>query len=191
MRFFKKSSYLTDEELMQRVHEGNERALEEIYYRYSPLLLKYFHRMLWREEQKAQDFLHDLFLKIIEHPHRFNPESKFSTWIYSVANNMCKNEYRKIEFRKSVNGLHSKDLVHFDSIAQQMDHSAFQFDLNKSIERLDHDEKSLFVLRYELEKDLDEIARILDCPEGTVKSKLFYLRKKLSKQLQQHKTIFD
>jgi len=117
---------------MQRVHEGNEHALEEIYHRYASLLLKYFHRMLWREEEKAQDFLHDLFLKIIEQPHRFKTEAKFSTWIYSVANNMCKNEYRKRDFRKTMNGFHSENLVHFDSTAQQMDHDSFQVDLNKS-----------------------------------------------------------
>jgi RNA polymerase sigma factor (sigma-70 family) len=82
-------------------------------------------------------------------------------------------------------------MILFDRIAQNIDHHAFQFDLNKSIEKLNHDEKSLFVLRYELEKNVQDIAFILECPEGTVKSRLFYLRKKLSAQLQSYKPIFD
>src|SRR6478752_1050031 len=89
----------SDEELMRLLQRGEEQALVHLYDRYGRKLLRYFHRMLWRDETRAQDFLQDLFMKVMEHPNHFNSDRKFSTWLYSVAHNMCKNEYRKQKLR--------------------------------------------------------------------------------------------
>ena len=51
--------------------------------------------MLWNDKEKAADFTQDLFLKVIEKVSSFNLDYCFKTWIFSIANNMCKNEYRK------------------------------------------------------------------------------------------------
>jgi RNA polymerase sigma-70 factor (ECF subfamily) len=168
-----------DEELMHLVQQGNERALTELYERYSTKLVRYFHRMLWRDEEKAQDFLHDLFLKVIEQPQKFDTGRRFSTWIYSVAFNMCKNEYRRQGFR---NG-HVID--HSDKVVFQpdADNGEFQRTLDIGLKEIDEVDRSLFVLRYELDLPLAEIGTILGCPEGTVKSRIFYLKKKLARHL--------
>src|SRR5262245_31137130 len=95
----------SDEDLMRLVQQGASDAFAEIYWRYSTPMVRYFYRMLWKDQHKAQDFLHDLFLKIVERPEHFDVNKKFSTWLYSVAHNMCKNEYRKQQFRKTQAGL--------------------------------------------------------------------------------------
>ena len=65
--FFKKQhTHCTDEELMQKVQQGSEIALTEIYQRYSAPLLRYFTRMLWHDAHAGQDFLQDLFFKVVE-----------------------------------------------------------------------------------------------------------------------------
>jgi RNA polymerase sigma-70 factor, ECF subfamily len=171
----------TDEELMRLVQEGRERALSELYGRYSRKLVRYFHRMLWRDDEKAQDFLHDLFLKIIEKPKQFNAERKFSTWIYSAAFNMCKNEYRRQGFRMTTTG--SIEDHQIEIRQPEIDHRDFQNVLENILRQSDEGDRNLFVLRYELEMPLSQIATIMDCPEGTVKSRLFYLKKKLALQL--------
>ena len=66
MRFLRKQKYSSqsDEQLMTLVGRGEIPAFDEIYSRYGKRLLFYFHRMLGQDEPKAQDLLHDLFLKI-------------------------------------------------------------------------------------------------------------------------------
>jgi len=173
----------TDEELMLMISDGHERAFTVLYERYSRPMLRYFFRMLWKDESKAQDFLHDLFVKIIERPEYFDTTKKFSTWIYSVAHNMCKNEYRKQAFRQSV----QSQIVTADTIEStapaKIDAQHFASALERAMNHWVEDDKSLFVLRHELEMTFAEIGTILNCPEGTAKSRWFYLRKGLAEQL--------
>src|ERR1043165_1762067 len=104
MRFSRKQKYLSqsDEQLMTLVGRGEIPAFDELYDRYGKRLLYYFYKMLAQNEHQAQDFLHDLFLKIVERPELYSPERKFSTWVFSIAHNMCKNEYRKWQTRSTV-----------------------------------------------------------------------------------------
>jgi RNA polymerase sigma-70 factor (ECF subfamily) len=177
--FINRLSKKTDEELVRLVQQGNERALTELYSRYSKKLVRYFHRMLWKDEPKAQDFLHDLFVKLIEWPDRIDASRPFSTWVYSVAYNMCKNEYRKQNFRKAMNG-NCTNGQNVEFIQRDMDQQAFQSQLENLLSQADENDRCLFIMRYELELTVSEIATILEIPEGTVKSRLFYLKKKLA-----------
>jgi RNA polymerase sigma-70 factor (ECF subfamily) len=177
--FFDRTGKKTDEELMLHVQRGDDRALTALYERYGTRLLRYFYRMLWKDRDRAQDFLHDLFVKVIENAARFQPERKFSTWLYSIAHNMCKNEYRKQAFRKAHGPAPPDESVENLGYAALQDQQ-FKDALDRALEKLEEADKHLFTLRYEAELNLEEIAAILECPEGTVKSRLFYLKKKLA-----------
>ncbi len=191
MLFGKSIRSLSDEDLMDKAYGGNERALEEIYLRYNRSLLRYFFRMLWQDTHKAEDFLHDLFIKILEKPGQFDSGKKFSTWLYSIAHNMCKNEYRKQAFRASVqNRSNGHDHVN-ETITHQLDHDAFQKTLNEMLKEEDEETRTIFILRHELEMHFAEIGEVVHCPEGTVKSRLFYLRKKLAAALDHYKVILE
>jgi RNA polymerase sigma-70 factor (ECF subfamily) len=187
--FFNRLSKKTDEELITLVQQGDSRAMTELYHRYDHRLLRYFYRMLWKEEALAQDFLHDLFVKIIENAGQFRAGSKFSTWIYSIAHNMCKNEYRKQAFRESTTKTSLQEPGLADGIHQELERKEFQQALEEALDRLDEDDKHLFTLRHALEMPLDEIALTLGCALGTVKSRLFYLKKKLAKHLYMFHTV--
>src|SRR5882672_8093829 len=180
--FINRQSKKADEELVRLVQQGNERALTELYSRYSKKLVRYFHRMLWKDEAKAQDFLHDLFVKLIEAPDRIDATRPFLTWIYSVAHNMCKNEYRKQNFRKSTNGNWANGQT-VEFIQSDMDQQAFQTQLENLLSQAEENDKNAFIMRYELELTVSEIAMIMEIPEGTVKSRLFYQKKKLAGML--------
>ena len=193
MLFRKSMIGLSDEDLMNKASGGNERALEEIYHRYSRPLLRYFYRMLWQDKSKAEDFLHDLFIKIMEKSNHFDTEKTFSTWIYSVAHNMCKNEYRKQAFRASVrmplNG--SSETTSNESITHSLDGAAFHKALETVLSEEGEDARTIFILRHELEMPFAEIGEVIHCPEGTVKSRLFYLKKKLALTLEHYKIILE
>jgi RNA polymerase sigma-70 factor (ECF subfamily) len=142
--------------------------------------------MLWRDKEKAEDFVQDFFMKLIRQPESFDTKRKFSTWMYSVAHNMCKNEYRKMEIRKpaefeSVFGLLTVDAK--DSAGRRIDRKAFMNSLNTELDKLDEDQRTVFVLRFEENLALKEIADVMNISEGTVKSRLFYTLRKLSDKL--------
>lgn len=170
---------------MSRVASGDKRAFDRLYTRYSGALMRYFHRMLWRDKEKAEDFVHDFFMKIIKQPDAFDAKRKFSTWMYSVAHNMCKNEYRRMEIRRpaefeSVSGGLVSDQP---EAGKRIDRKAFMNSLGAELEKLDENQRTVFVLRFEENLSIKEIGDIMDVSEGTVKSRLFYTLRKLSDRL--------
>jgi RNA polymerase sigma-70 factor, ECF subfamily len=186
--FFNRLTQKSDEELMTLLQQGHERAFTALYQRYGQPLFRYFFKMLWKDKSKAEDFLQDLFVKIIERPQYFDPSRKFSTWIYSVAHNMCKNEYRKQAYRDSA--MLSIDVhVSEKKIMDDIDNKEFSVVLQKAMISWEEDDRTLFVLKYEREMTFLEIGAILNCPEGTAKSRWFYLRKNLAAQLVEFQTI--
>ncbi len=190
MFFRKKQDLHSDEELMQSVHQGSEAALTEIYQRYSTPLMRYFTRMLWQDRQKAQDFLHDVFIKIIDNPQRFDGTRRFSTWIFSVAHNMCKNEYRMKSNHDRLNGFQFNEQMMVD-LHDDMDKEIVKHRLDLMLDELDEEDKTLLLLRYEEDLSIEQISEIVFLAEGTVKSRLFYLRKELAKKLSRYKVIFN
>jgi RNA polymerase sigma-70 factor (ECF subfamily) len=179
---------LTDEELMNFISRGDKRAFDEIYKRYANALLTYFIRMLWKDREKAEDFVHDLFAKIINKPELFDSTRQFKTWVYSVANNMCKNEYKKQEVRKNTtNGLDNSYSIPDVStnVLNEVQDVIFQDAFQKCLVELDQKHKEVFSLRHEDGLSIKEIAEILDISEGTIKSRLFYATKYLSESLKE------
>jgi len=89
---------------MSRINSGDTGAFNLLYDRYNQILLHYFHKMLGGDRDKAQDFLQALFLKLIEQTGQFKQKFNFKSWVFTIAHNMCKNEYRRMEIRRRLNG---------------------------------------------------------------------------------------
>ena len=160
---------------------GNTRAFDELYGRYSVKLLHYFRKMLHNNTEKAQDFLQDLFIKVLEKYAYYDASRTFSTWLYALATNMCKNEYRNTAIRSRL--LEENGAMLYEEDGEPMlgniDLNIFNTQLKEELDKLDHTHREAFVLRFYEELSIKEISEILDCPEGTVKSRLFYTLKKL------------
>jgi RNA polymerase sigma-70 factor (ECF subfamily) len=187
--FKAKYKKLGDEQLMQDIQQGNVSAFNELYDRYGKRLLFYFFRELGGDEEKAQDFLQELFLKIVEKPTLFCTERKFSTWIFTVAHNMCKNEYRRLEIRNVIdNNVDVREIPSdvdsdYHPTERNIDQEAFENALMAELEKLEDGHRSTFLLRFQQNLTLKEIGDILGCSEGTIKSRLFYTTHKLASRL--------
>lgn len=191
-----KPSYktMTDESLMVSVAKGDKRAFDELYNRYSGPLLGYFMRMLWRDREKAEDFVHDIFAKIVKRPELFDVSRVFKTWVYSVANNMCKNEYKKQEVRKNTsNGLDSNYAVSDDNVnvLHEVQDMQFREAFEESMADLDQKHSEAFKLRHIDGLSIKEIAEVLDISDGTVKSRLFYASKYLAESLKDFNPVMN
>lgn len=182
---------LPDEALMEKAAAGSEAAVTVLYHRYSRPLFRYFFRMLWKDKVRAEDFLHDLFVNIMEAGKKFDSNRSFATWVYSIAHNMCKNEYRKQAFRSAVNGRPNMEEFLPEVVTRALDAEMFHRLLDKCLADEEEEVRTMFVLRYELEMSAPEISHIIGCPEGTVKSRLFYLKKRLAIQLHEYKGMLE
>jgi len=188
MKLFKKDyKNFSDEDLMRLYSKGDRLAFEQIYDRYEKFMVNFFYRKLWNDKIKAEDFVHDLFSKLIDQPQSFDPSRSFKTWLFSVANNMCKNEYKKQEVRKNT----SYDVPEYydgtdtnDSADVEVDKKSFNQVLKSELDKLGDKHKEVFMLRHFEGMSLDEIAETLEINTGTVKSRLHHATKTLADKLE-------
>jgi RNA polymerase sigma-70 factor (ECF subfamily) len=193
MRLFQKDySTRPDEELMSLLAKGGQQAFDELYSRYSKRMLNFFFRMLNCDREKAEDMLHDLFLKIIEKPESFDSTRTFSTWFYMLAGNMVRNEYRSLHTRNEYEQhRRNQPETGMDFTGEDMDKQLFHRQLQAELNDLNPEARILFNLRFVEEMSVKKIAEILECPEGTVKSRLFNMTRQLSKKLRIYKPTFN
>jgi RNA polymerase sigma-70 factor (ECF subfamily) len=190
--FQKDYSTKPDEELMSLLTNGGQQAFDELYKRYSKPMLNFFFRMLNNDRKKAEDMLHDLFLKIIEKPECFDHTRTFSTWFYTLAGNMVRNEYRSCQIRNEYEQLsrsQSDECVDFNE--GNIDRLSFDHRLQAELDNLGPEAKTMFNLRFVEEMSIKQIAEIIECPEGTVKSRLFNITRQLAKKLSIYKSVLN
>jgi RNA polymerase sigma-70 factor (ECF subfamily) len=182
----RKYQQITDEQLVSDMQRGDHMAFNKLYNRYSNRLLYYFYRMLGNSNEKAQDFLQDIFVKIIDNIDKFDTSRKFSTWAFSIAHNMCKNEYRSMEIRKNSPIDDFNETLEYTEelpVVEFANTEDFIRDLFCELENFDEIHKTVFLLHYREGFSLKDIAQTLEISEGTVKSRLFYTRKRLAERL--------
>ena len=178
-RLKKEYKDLSDEALMQLLstRTSNE-ALTELHARYSKKVLGFFLRMLRGDGEKAQDLVQDLFMRILEKHHLFDPSKRFYTWMFTIASNMCKTSFRDISYERidsseiSVQGMTS-------FVDNELDKEIFRVALREAIDLLEDHHREAFVLRFMEELSVKEIAEITEVSEGTVKSRLYYGSRKI------------
>lgn len=181
-------SVYSDEELMLMLNQGRVEAFDELYYRYGKRLMVYFTRMLNYNRNLAEDALQDVFLKIAEAPEKFDQSRSFKTWVFSVASNVCKNYYRHQEVKNKSHEELTYELsqtacTQLERTIARLDKIHFEKTLEMVLNELPPEKKEVFLLRYQEEKSLSEIAGIQNCPEGSVKSRLHYTLKLLEDKL--------
>ncbi|MFK7796155.1 MAG: RNA polymerase sigma factor [Aureispira sp.] len=176
----------SDEQLMKLVQRGSEPAFNELYQRYSKRLLFFMYKMLQQDEAKAQDLLQDVFLKVVEAPEKFDHQRPFKTWIFTVAANCCKNYFRN---QKTARLAQERIGVADNLVAPSSPKEQEGLDqhLQEALQKLSVVYREVFILKYKEGLSLKEIAAILDCPLGTIKSRLHAATKKLAQELAPYK----
>lgn len=147
-------------------------------------------KMLRNDEAKAQDFTQDIFIKVIEAAEQFDVSKNFKTWIFTIAANHCKNYFRSNKQMLDIDSP-SISVAYPDSIEDNYDQSEFREKLNSEVDKLSYNFKETFILRYFEGLKLKEIADIMDCPVGTVKSRLNHVTQVLSKKLEAYRVLFN
>ena len=169
----------TDEQLIKDFQGGNEGAFERLVNRYKNKIYNFIHRFVF-DMDLAQDLTQDTFLKLYTHKHSYREIAKFSTWLYTIAQNLARTELRKKKRRQTyaVSDLSTEDRefalssdsnVIDDSKADMEDLSAI---INICLEQLSEEFKTMIIFRDFQELSYDTISKIMDIPIGTVKSRI-------------------
>jgi RNA polymerase sigma-70 factor, ECF subfamily len=169
---------------MSLICKGSRPSLEILYDRYHSKLL-WFAGSLIPERAAAEDAVHEVFIKLIDKPELFDQNKKFSTWIYTVTANHCRNILRNESNRRRLLSENAETEPTTEEMRELADEKALKAMVAKSFEQMSAKEKSLYVLRFDENMPLKEIAAVLAIPEGSVKSGIFHMLKKLGKQLKQ------
>jgi RNA polymerase sigma-70 factor (ECF subfamily) len=194
MQLFKpKYTTLSDEELMKSLSKGDQRAFDELYKRFYAQLLGYFKNMLWGDREKAEDMVHDIFAKIIKNPDYFDTNRSFRTWLFSVASNMCKNEYKKQAVRKNTStGVEDyRSISSSTNVLAEVQDNQFQQAFEENLAKMDEKHREVFALRHLEGLSMKEIAEVMEINEGTVKSRLFYATKFLAEKLKVYNPVLN
>ncbi len=166
------------------VQNGDHRAFSHLYDRYAPKLNAFFYRMLWSDKNMAEDHAHDLFSRIIERPQLYKSEYLVKPWLFKIASNLCKNAYRKRSFEMEYQKQMEQQGIQLPRIERTIDEEIMADQLHEELDKLDEDRRTMFLLRYQQDMSIVEIAETMDLPEGTIKSRLFYVKKFLSDRLE-------
>ncbi len=187
MRIFhlKPLHQLTDEQLMARAKAGNDAAFEELYDRYARRLKGFFFLQLGGDEELAADATHDVFLRAYEARNRYQEGKNVSTWLFTIAYNICRNHYRSNAYETQLSATLDTEPISDEQIEVQLDAAALDDALAQVLSELPPPLHQLFSLHYQEELTIPQVAEIIGIPEGTVKSRLHktmnIIRKKLKR----------
>jgi len=180
----------TDNELAVSALNGNERDFREIISRLRPRILSICLRML-KNSTEATEAAQDTFVKIYFHLRDYDPEKDFASWAASIAINECRDRLRKrSRFSQTFRELTDRDADLAQSRADTDYESKRRIQLvEKAIEQLPEKLKEVLVLKAYSEYSYEEIAEILKIKTGTVMSRLFRAREKLTEILEKENLI--
>ncbi len=173
---------LDDSALVAQFLAGEKRAFGELVSRYQVRLLNFIYRTIG-DRDRAEDLVQETFIRVYRHLHRFDQTKKFSTWVYTIASNLAKNELRNRS---------RKPLVLFQTIKKnwEADHRPLEWEDNtyrpddlyrkrhlkemveRAVAQLPEHHRVVFVLREMEGKTYEEISEITGVNLGTVKSRL-------------------
>ena len=182
---------LSDNELIQEFNNGTEQAFAELIERYQHRVYNTTFRMLGNRED-ALDIAQESFIRVYKNLKKFKGDSSFSTWLFRITTNACRDELRKRKRRPAIyTGTSSDDenntIQNISSDIDEPEKTTISRDINKTIQekikQLPAEQKLIFVLREFQDLSYQEIADILHISMGTVKSRLSRARRSLRQDL--------
>ncbi|MBA3818280.1 MAG: sigma-70 family RNA polymerase sigma factor [Deltaproteobacteria bacterium] len=183
--------------LLRRLRDRDERAFRELLEAHRDRVYNITYRMLGNRAE-AEDVAQEVFITVFKTIDTFREEAKFSTWLYRVTVNHCKNRIKYLARR------HDRDRDELDENSQQangaiagapprtpapdraLEGAQLEVLLQDAIANLDDDHRIVVVLRDVEDLSIEEICEITGLPDGTVKSRLHRARLALRKKLQRH-----
>ncbi len=187
---------MQDVELLHRFRAGDPEAFAALLRRYERPVYNFLLRSV-RDPSAAQDLAQDVFLRVIRGAEGFNQDSKFSTWLYTIARHACIDHSRRMKHRRHASldgqgpdnddGPGAKLIDRIPQSAPGTDRQALSGEararIAAAVEALPEDQREVFLLRQVQSLAFAEIAEICGVSENTVKSRMRYALERLQSAL--------
>jgi RNA polymerase sigma-70 factor, ECF subfamily len=171
--------HAADEELITRISQGDRLAMQVLYGRHHVRVFRFGLRLV-RNEQLAEDLISEVFLDVWRQAGKFEGRSAVSTWLLAITRYKALSALRR---RKDAE-LDDEAAAAIEDTSDNPEVTAQKKDtsevLRKCMTSLSQDHREIIDLVYYHEKSVEEVAEIVGIPENTVKTRLFYARKKLA-----------
>ena len=181
---------------MARLRDGEDLALNVLMNRWQKPLVSFIQRYIGSPTD-ALDLAQETFVRVYQARDRYRPEARFSSWLFSIATNLCKNHVRWESRHPSVTLVHSVDhdlegpgdftdslAVNHSSPSDAAENNDLARCVRESIQKLPHDLKTTVLLFEYEDLSYDEIATILKCSPKAVETRLYRARKVLRDDLE-------
>jgi RNA polymerase sigma-70 factor (ECF subfamily) len=190
-----------DAVLMLRVKRGDRAAFAGLVEKYQQPVLNFIYRTL-RDETEAEDLAQNVFLQVYKSRSRYRRTAKFSTWLFTIARNLCLNELR----RRSRHPAESIEETHTDHEDQpqrqyedksqmappeQLLHGELAQKIEEALAELPENQRSAILLCRQDELSYEEIAEVLDCSLSATKSLIHRGRETLKEKLKRYLSTGD
>lgn len=178
------STESSDAQLVESLCTNDFEALGSLFDRYYPQVYRTANAIT-RDSAVAEDIAQDCFLKLHQYAHRIDTSLPLAPWLYRVTVNLSytwisRRQKRRISLETLVDQLMSPAWHAPDHVAEQGETVQ---QVRQAIGELPFNQRVVIVLHYLSGSSLEEIAEILDCPVGTIKSRLYYARENLRRRL--------
>ena len=190
----------SDESLMLRYRDGDVRAFELLVTRHRKALFNFILRFV-RDTAAAEDVTQETFLRLVKGADAYERQAKFTTWLYTIARNLCVDAARRGKHRKAASldaplgdedgSASLLDLVPDGAagVDRQAQSRELAVRLRQAIEALPDEQREIFLLREVADLQFNEIANVIGCPENTVKSRMRYALEKLREALEEYRDL--
>jgi RNA polymerase sigma-70 factor (ECF subfamily) len=164
--------------LLERITTGDASAFEAFYKLYYPRLFRFVLRTT-RLPEYVEEVIQETLLLIWQQPEQFNHSCKISTWVFGIAYNKSLNVVSKHNKRGGDIDIDELAEVLGDPLANLAQTAETEDWLNRALDTLPAEQRAVIELTFYDGLPYQEIAKVLDCPENTVKTRMFHARKKL------------
>ncbi|MDB4155437.1 RNA polymerase sigma factor RpoE [Gammaproteobacteria bacterium] len=184
----------SDQQLVDRVRAGDKNAFNFLVLRYQNRVAALVARFI-KDHQEVEDVTQEAFIKAYRALHLFRGDSAFYTWLYRIAVNTAKNTLVARGRRPPASDLDAGEAELADIGSPLRDHetpegslatAALKEAVEKAIEELPEDLRTAFTLREFSGLSYEDITEVMNCPVGTVRSRIFRAREAIDKVIKLH-----
>ncbi len=190
----------SDQQLVKRTLQGDTYAFDELVKTYQNKVYMLAYRYMGNEDD-ANDMAQEAFIKAYRSLRSFKGDASFGTWIYRITTNVCLDELRRRKRKivpisldeplATLDGTEIEREISDQSLAADVVYEKKEFSRNIQLllDEMKYEHKTVIVLRDIMELSYEEIAVVLDCSIGTVKSRISRARNILQKKLTERELL--
>lgn len=179
---------IEDELLVLLCQEGDGEALKALITRWQPRFVRFAWR-LTAEREASRDVVQDAWLVIVRGIARLDDPARFRAWAYRIVKNKCADWIRRRVVQQRTEGdLQNTGMLGSGVIENRADSADEAVRTRDALAKLPGEQRAMLALHYLDGMGIAEIARVLEVPRGTVKSKLYHARKRLKQTLERVQT---